>query len=69
MKKQDSTRNSMAAAHATPRRTFLKTAAAAGAGLLILPSGTRVGAAAPSNKLNVALIGADGRARAHYDAI
>ena len=47
----------------------MKTAAAAGAGLLILPTGARVGAAAPSNKLNVALIGAYGRALAHYDPI
>lgn len=52
----------------TPRRTFLKSAAL-GAGLLILPSGTRTGAAAPSNKLNIALIGADGRGRAHYEAL
>ncbi|HPJ98589.1 MAG TPA: Gfo/Idh/MocA family oxidoreductase [Candidatus Hydrogenedentes bacterium] len=47
----------------------MKAAAAAGTGLLILPSGTRIGAAAPSNKLNVALIGAHGRAMAHYDPI
>lgn len=47
------------------RRSFLKTAA--GASLLILPGGTFANAAAPSNKLNIALIGADGRARAHYD--
>ncbi len=51
-----------------PRRTFLKSAAL-GAGLLILPSGTRTGAAAPSNKLNIALIGADGRGSAHYEAL
>lgn len=69
MTHHNKTRKSGAAVHATPRRTFLKSAAAAGAGLLILPSGARVGAAAPSNKLNVALIGADGRARAHYDPI
>jgi hypothetical protein len=50
------------------RRDLLKSAAAT-AGLLILPSGTFAGAAAPSNKLNIALIGADGRARAHYDGI
>jgi predicted dehydrogenase len=50
------------------RRTFLKTAAA-GAGLLILPSGTVFGQNAPSNKLNIALIGADGRGRAHYEAL
>lgn len=50
------------------RRDFLK-AGAAGAGLLILPSGAFAGANAPSNKLNVALIGADGRGRAHYEAL
>ncbi|MCC6489541.1 MAG: Gfo/Idh/MocA family oxidoreductase [Candidatus Hydrogenedentes bacterium] len=50
------------------RRDFLK-AGAAGAGLLILPSGTFASAQAPSNKLNIALIGADGRGRAHYDAL
>ena len=50
------------------RRDFLKTAAA-GAGLLILPSGTFAAPNAPSNKLNIALIGADGRARAHYEAL
>ena len=50
------------------RRGFLKSAAA-GAGLLVLPSGTISGANAPSNKLNIALIGADGRARAHYGGL
>ena len=51
------------------RRQFLKSVAAAGAGWMILPSGLRAGADAPSNKLNVALIGAWGRAMAHFDAI
>ncbi|MHC4061613.1 MAG: Gfo/Idh/MocA family oxidoreductase [Planctomycetota bacterium] len=51
------------------RREFLKSAAAAGTGLIILPSGTLSGANAPSNKLNVALIGAHGRATAHYGTI
>jgi len=50
------------------RRQFLQTAAA-GAGLLVLPSGTLLGAKAPSNKLNIALIGAYGRAMAHYRAL
>ncbi len=50
------------------RRQFLQTAAA-GAGLLILPSGTIFGANAPSNKLNIALVGAHGRATAHYDGL
>lgn len=53
---------------ALPRRDFLKTAAA-GAGLLILPGGTLFGAATPSKKLNIALIGAWGRATAHWDAL
>ena len=48
------------------RRDMLKIAAA---GLLVLPSGTFLGAAAPSNKLNIALIGADGRGRAHYEGL
>jgi predicted dehydrogenase len=51
------------------RRDFLKTAAATGAGWLILPSGVLSGANAPSNKLNVALIGTWGRGEAHFDAI
>jgi len=50
------------------RRQFLKTAAA-GAGLLILPSGTLFGASTPNSKLNIALIGAHGRAVAHYDGL
>jgi len=50
------------------RRQFLKSAAA-GAGLIILPSGVLSGANAPSNKLNVAMIGTWGRAHAHFDAI
>ncbi|MEA3367982.1 MAG: Gfo/Idh/MocA family oxidoreductase, partial [Planctomycetota bacterium] len=51
---------------AMPRREFLKTAAVAGAGLVILPSGVVSGAGAPSNTLNIAMIGAAGRARAHF---
>lgn len=50
------------------RRDFLKTSAT-GAGLLILPGGVLSGANAPSNKLNVALIGVGGRGLAHFDAI
>ncbi len=50
------------------RRQFLKSAAA-GVGLTILPSGVLSGANAPSNKLNVAIIGTWGRADAHFDAI
>jgi len=49
------------------RREFLKSTAAVGTGLVILPSGVLSGANAPSNKLNVALIGVGGRGRAHYN--
>jgi len=52
-----------------PRRQFLKSAAAAGAGLVILPSGSLLGEGAPSNKLNVAMIGTWGRASAHFKSI
>ena len=48
------------------RRNFVKSVAASGAAFTILPSGFLSGQNAPSNKLNIALIGADGRARAHY---
>jgi len=51
------------------RRQFLRSAAAAGTGLLILPGGTLRGQDAPGNKLNVALIGAWGRGKAHHGAI
>ncbi len=54
---------------AVQRRQFLQSAAAAGAAWTILPSGVLTGADAPSNKLNVALIGAWGRAKAHFSAI
>ena len=49
----------------TPRRQFVKAAAAASAGFLILPSGTLFGQNRPGNKLNIALIGCWGRATAH----
>jgi len=51
---------------AMPRREFLKTAAAAGAGLVVLPSGVVGGASAPSNTLNIAMIATGGRAGAHF---
>ncbi|MBN2317169.1 MAG: Gfo/Idh/MocA family oxidoreductase [Sedimentisphaerales bacterium] len=51
------------------RRQFLKSTAVTGLGLTILPSGVLSGANAPSNKLNVAMIGTWGRADAHFDAI
>ncbi|MBZ5618116.1 MAG: Gfo/Idh/MocA family oxidoreductase [Acidobacteriia bacterium] len=50
------------------RRDLLKSAAA-GAGLLILKSGTLRGQNAPSNKLNLALIGVWGRGTAHYNVL
>jgi len=49
----------------TERRKFLASTVATGAGLTILPTGTIAGKGA-GNKLNIALIGAYGRARAHY---
>jgi predicted dehydrogenase len=51
------------------RRQLLKSAAAVGAGMMILPSGARAGKNAPGNKLNIALIGVWGRGLAHYASI
>src|SRR2546430_1348690 len=48
------------------RRRFLKSVAFAGASGLILPRTKLFGADAPSNKLNVALIGTWGRGEAHF---
>lgn len=53
---------------AVERRGFLKLATGAGAGLVVLRSGS-LGAEAPSNKLNVAFIGTWGRASAHFGAV
>ncbi|MCW5977038.1 MAG: Gfo/Idh/MocA family oxidoreductase [Bryobacteraceae bacterium] len=50
------------------RRDLLNTTAAA-AGLTILRSGTLRGQNAPSNKLNIALIGVWGRGTAHYNTM
>ena len=50
------------------RRELLKSAAAT-AGLTILRSGTLRGQNAPSNKLNLALIGVWGRGTAHYNTM
>ncbi|HWB97503.1 MAG TPA: hypothetical protein VG672_12390, partial [Bryobacteraceae bacterium] len=50
------------------RRDLLKSAAS-GAGWMILKSGTLRGQNAPSNKLNVALIGVWGRGTAHYNVL
>jgi predicted dehydrogenase len=51
------------------RRDLLKSAAASAAGLTILNSGTLRGQNAPSNKLNIALIGVWGRGTAHYNTL
>jgi predicted dehydrogenase len=59
----------MAENNLVQRRQFLKSTAAAGIGLIILPSGTLSGVNAASNKLNVALIGVGGRGRAHQGPI
>lgn len=50
------------------RRDLLKSAATS-AGLTILKSGTLRGQNAPSNKLNVALVGVWGRGTAHYNVL
>jgi predicted dehydrogenase len=51
------------------RRDVLKSAAVSAAGLTILKSGTLRGQNAPSNKLNIALIGVWGRGTAHYNVL
>jgi hypothetical protein len=51
------------------RRQFLKSVAFTGAAGMILPTTSLFGAAAPSNKLNVALIGTWGRAEAHFGGL
>ena len=51
------------------RRDLLKSAAVSAAGLTILKSGALRGQNAPSNKLNIALIGVWGRGTAHYSSI
>jgi len=61
--------NKHASTQTVARRQFLKATAVAGAGLTILPGGLLAGPDAPSNKLGIALIGAGGRARAHFGAV
>ena len=51
------------------RRDLLKSAAVSAAGLTILKSGVLRGQTAPSNKLNIALIGVWGRGTAHYNVL
>ena len=65
----NATPNKSTNAKGAPRREFLKYAATAGSAFLILPSGTFASATAPSNRLNIALIGTWGRGEAHYDAL
>ena len=50
------------------RRNFVKSVAATGTGLIILPSGFLSGQG-PNEKLNIALIGAHGRGSQHYGAL
>lgn len=51
------------------RRQFIKSTALIGASTLILPRTRLFGADAPSNKLNIALIGTWGRGAAHFSTI
>ncbi len=51
------------------RRDILKSAATSAAAFTILKGGTLRGQNAPSNKLNVALIGVWGRGTAHYNVL
>lgn len=55
-----------------PRRSFLKTSAAAAAGLTVIPShvlGRALGHTAPSDKLNIAGIGVGGKGRVNLRAM
>lgn len=51
------------------RRDLIQSAAASAAGLTILRSGVLRGQTAPSNRLNVALVGVWGRGTAHYNSL
>jgi predicted dehydrogenase len=51
------------------RRQFLKSIAVTGAAGWVLPRLRLFGADAPSNKLNIALLGTWGRAEAHFDVL
>lgn len=53
----------------TKRRTFLKSNIATGAGLIILPAGTLSAAQSPTNKLNIAIIGVQGRGKANVKGV
>ena len=58
-----------APAQSISRRQFIKSAGVAGTGLSILPSGALAGPEAPSNKLNVAIIGAGAVADVGHHAV
>lgn len=51
------------------RRKFLKNSAVAGAGLLLMPTGSLFGSSSANNRLNIALIGASGRAIQHHGVL
>ena len=51
------------------RRTFLKSSAAAGAGLVILKSGILKAGRSPNDKLNIAVIGVGGRGAANMNGV
>jgi predicted dehydrogenase len=51
------------------RRVFLKSSAVIGTGLTILPSGILKASNSPSEKLNIAIIGAGGRGRANLNDV
>jgi predicted dehydrogenase len=55
--------------HSIKRRQFLKSSAVLGAAGLLLPRFKLFGADAPSNKLNIALLGTWGRGEAHFDVL
>jgi len=53
----------------TKRRKFLKQAAVAGAGVMVLRSGLLAAGKSPSDKLNIAVIGVGGRGRADMNGV
>ncbi|HEY3861781.1 MAG TPA: Gfo/Idh/MocA family oxidoreductase [Verrucomicrobiae bacterium] len=69
MKTQNTPASAVPPGKPIKRRQFLKSSAALGAAGLLLPRFKLFGQDAPSNKLNVALIGTWGRAEAHFDVL
>jgi len=51
------------------RRTFLKSSAVAGAGLVVLKSGILKAGQSPNEKLNIAVIGVGGRGRGNMNSV